>query len=247
MKLKLSLLSLFASVALSVPNASAGFFLGSALLSWDTTGQPGDEASLQATVTDPNLQTGALNLLTRVGVVGDTLHASAPGTFYSKMWTKAFDQSNRYLTFTVAPAEGFQLTLDSLQFSIAGTNTAPNTGRWGYSIDGGASFVFMSDILLTSSTSPELLTWTFDTPLVTTEGVEFRFWAFGDTAIKPDSAVSGGGGIRLGNNSTDPDLVLNGTVQAIPEPSTYALLGLALTGLVMVHIRAKRLKAIQVS
>jgi PEP-CTERM motif len=250
MKLHISFLGLFVATALSLSNASADMFIGTALLSWDTSGQDGTETSLAATVNDPNVSTGGtLNVLTeQAGVKGapTPLPTTAPGTLYSVGWSRSddFNQSTNYLSFSVAAAAGFELTLDSLDFAISGTATAPKTGRWGYSLDGGQTFVFGTDFLLDSSKTPGTETWTFDSPVVVTNSIEFRFWSYGATSVN-GGTTSGLGGVRLGNGSDSPDLVLNGSSSAIPEPSTYVLFGLAAAGLLVIHNRSKRFKTRQ--
>ena len=200
---------------------------------WDVSGHgsPAD-ATLTASTINPALNTGAtLNTLSRTGVTA----ASAGNSFSSTGWnTGAFDQTVKFDTFTISPNSN--ITLTDLQFAMNGSNTAPNQGLWGYSIDGG-SFVFGTAgdggaFTLTNPAPAGLATWNFgDFSVTSSDTVEFRFWAFGSTAINSTAAAASTGTVRIANFSGN-DLVLNGTAAAIPEPATVGLIGLGLAGVV---------------
>jgi hypothetical protein len=203
------------------------------LLSWDMSGIAGNSTSVTALTIASNLETTAgLNTLTRTGLTAATLANS----FNSSNWTltNTFDESNKYISFSLTPSPGYQFTSSNISYAINGTNTAPNTGRWGYKI-GSGSFILQDTFSLGSAT-PSLATWSF-TEFTTTETVEFRFWSFSATSINGGASASGGA-VRIFNISGN-DLVLNGSVTVVPEPTTWALIGLG-TVFVLWRIRRKR-------
>ncbi len=173
-------------------------------------------------------ETVAINLngvpsLSRTGL-GQNAGANS---FNSNSWniTSTFDAGNKYISFTVAPASGYQLSLTGLQYAINGSNTAPRTGRWGYSDDGGANWTFQTDWTILNPTPSSLATWDFE-DFTTANAVEFRFWAYGTSSINGGTSAASGT-VRIANISGN-DLILNGSV--IPEPGTAGLVALGLFG-----------------
>jgi hypothetical protein len=69
---------------------------------------------------------------------------------------------------------------------------------------------------------------------VSATSVEFRFWAYGTNSIYNTTSLIGGT-TRI-NNIAGNDLILNGTVTAVPEPSTLSMIGLGLFGMWHLHI-----------
>ena len=190
------------------------------LLSWEMSGQPGNQSFDNADTIDPGLSNAAsLNSLTRVTLNAETLSNS----FNSSGWntTNTRNDSADYITFTLQPISGNQMSLTTLQYVISGSNTAPGTGQWGYSI-GGGTFTYQAPFSIATTASSA--TWNF-TDFTTTQAVEFRFWAYGTTAVNSANPSTSAGTVRI-TNIAGNDLVLNGSTALVPEPSTYAMMGL---------------------
>jgi hypothetical protein len=216
------ILAVVAAVALGAHTARTDI-----ILAWEISGDSSPEGTVADTIIAGINTGGSLNALTSVGL-GIT---STANSFSRNGWnlTDTFSESDDYVTFTLQPTSGNQLTLTSLDFKINGSGSNPNNGRWGYSI-GGGSFVLQPTF--TISTTLALATWDF-ADFTTTQSVEFRFWSFGAGNSSGGGASASTGTVRVPGNTAGNDLVLNGTVTAIPEPGTFALLGLGALGLWM--------------
>jgi hypothetical protein len=229
MKKLLSLLGLTTAMFVSAVQAQE-------LLTWQMSGVATTN-SLPSASTAANLLTGgSLNALTRLTVSNN----NAANAFAGNNWnlTSTFDESQRYFTFTLQPDSGYEMTLTGLGYTINGSNTAPNTGRWGYSINGGA-FTLQDTFTIPFALPSSLNTWDF-ADFTTTDAVEFRFWGFGNVSINGATPATAGA-LRIGNGVVaGSDLVLNGSVALVPEPSTTALIGLAGAALAAFVIRRRR-------
>ncbi|MCS7048758.1 MAG: PEP-CTERM sorting domain-containing protein [Verrucomicrobiae bacterium] len=195
------------------------------LLVWDVSGDNSPVELTADVLIDANLSLApANNKLTRVGVIQNT----GANSYNSRNWniTNTFDENDKYITFQLQPVSGFQMTLTSLQYAINGSNTGPGTGRWGYRV-GSGPFTLQTPFNIPFTLGPTLATWDFP-DFTTDQLVEFRFWAYGSTSI--NGGTSGvNGTVRIGNIAGN-DLILNGSTEIIPEPSTAVLLVLGLLG-----------------
>jgi len=196
------------------------------ILGWELAGEgtPVVTSSIAETK-DANLtSSSSYNSLTRTG-----LGASAAGNaFSSNGWnlTNTFNENDDYISFSLLPSSGYQVTLESLNYVMNGSNTAPGTGRWGYRIGTGA-FLLQNSFNITFALPTSPVVWDFD-DITTTEAVEFRFWAYGATSIN-NGVSAATGAVRVGNIAGN-DLVLNGSVTVIPEPSASMLVLAGLFG-----------------
>jgi hypothetical protein len=128
---------------------------------------------------------------------------------------------NNYVGFTVKANTGYQLNLTDLFYVNTGgigSNNATSF-NWGYRVDGG-SWTLKGEVPYDGNA--DLVTWTFDQPIVTTGTVEIGFFS---------SATNLSGYTVPTLNLNGNDISLNGTVTpaAVPEPSTigFAAAGLA--------------------
>ena len=202
------------------------------ILGWDMSGQTGSQANqLAGTIDGDLLTTAGLNDLTRTGLNA----SSAANSFSSQNWNiGAFSDANDYISFTLQAASGFGLDLWSLDYRSNGSGTAPGTGRWGYRI-GSGSWTYQTEWAM--STTSTAGSWDMADVTGITDSVEFRFWVYGSTSITGGASSTGGSG-RLGPNAAGNDVVLNGTIGAIPEPTVLALL--AIGGLAIVRFARRR-------
>lgn len=199
---------------------SVGMTQAQTLLTWDLSGV-NSPATAPSTTTAANLDTtSGLNTLLKTGLGTVT----ANNSFNSNNWnlTDTFDESNKYISFTLQASSGYEATFESIQYVINGSPSGPGTGRWGYSINGG-SFVLQDTFTIPNSLPGSLATWDF-TDFTTDQDVEFRFWAYGTVSTSGGTSAAAGS-VRVANISGN-DLVLNGSVAAIPEPSSLAFIGL---------------------
>jgi hypothetical protein len=188
------------------------------LLTWDVQGVSGNVTTLTANTTAADLETtSGLNTLSRTTLVP----APAGNSFSSNTWNiGTFNEATNYFSFSLTPTAGNQATFTNLQYHINGSNTAPGTGRWGYSVGGGA-FTLQDTFAITFTAPGSLATWDFE-DFTTPSSVEFRFWASGATSISGITSANTGT-VRISNIAGN-DLVVNGSVAPIPEPTVVGLI-----------------------
>jgi hypothetical protein len=216
-----SALTLLFSVATLSPVANAANVLG-----WDLAGD-NSPTTKAAEVIDTNLNPSVTyNTLSRTGLTLTT----ANNSFNSNNWniSNTFDQTSKYISFSLLPKSGYEMTLESLSYVMNGSNTAPGTGRWGFRIGTSESFTLQNTFAMAFALPSSSAVWDF-TDFTTSDVVEFRFWVYGASSINGGVSASTGS-VRIGN-ITGNDLVLNGSVTAVPEPSVSSLLLGGLFGL----------------
>lgn len=215
-----------ALTAITLVFAVASSARADVLLSWETAGLAGNEASLNSSVTATGL---AVSTLTRGA--GITAVAGA-NRFNSNQFNNGGTRTiaingNDYLTFAVTNLVDKPLSLSTLDAFFTRVSTGPNTFEWQYSLDNfatagvtiGSSFSFTS----LSGSAPQMnLTGIGALQNINpSTTVTFRLYGWGATNNTAGHFAIGGG--------AGPDLVLTGV---LPEPASAALvaIGLALLG-----------------
>lgn len=195
------------------------------ILAWDLSGDTSPVTAAADTIDGTLDTTAGLNELSRTGLN----NPGGANAFNGNNWnaTDTFSTDNDYFSFSLSPGPLQALRLESLQYLHNGSGTAPNNGRWGFSVNGGA-FTLQTAFTLPFALPGAVSTWDFDDVEIDQDDtVEFRFWAYGATSINGGAANGTGGSVRVGNIAGN-DLILNGSV--VPEPGSLAFMGLGALG-----------------
>jgi len=189
--------------------------------------------SLAPTVTTANITGGSFS--STDGTASFTTSNSSPvssgytgstGSYYlnSNHWTSA---SSNSLQFTITPASGYELDLSSISFGYYTSGTGPSS----YSITIGTNTPLTGSITQGSSS------WS----LVSIPSLTTVVSSATTITVTFSGASSTAGTIHL----DDFSLIGNVTLSAVPEPSTYALIGgVAALGLVGIQrFRSRRMKS----
>ena len=195
------------------------------ILAWDFAGNAGNEATVNSTTTDPNLNVSAISR--GAGLSANALADSYSSSSFSSTSTSLNDAiaNNDYLQFTVSPQSGFRVSLSSLNATFRRSATGPNTFQWQYSLDGfatpginvGPTITYtgtetngVAQPAIDLSAVPALQNVAFPNT------VTFRLYGW--------NASSTAGTFALGR-LTGNDLALGGTVEAIPTAALATIEG----------------------
>ena len=180
-----------------------------------------------------NLTASAFASFTGAGTTG----TNSPGSttagggggayFIASNWRSS---DSNYLYFTLTPANGFQLTLTSFSFYYASTGTGPTSASLSSSADGYASA--LGTYSLTQQSGGSLLASDWHQA-----GSSITLSALSGTVLRLSATGASG---STGSFRVDA-VTLNGTVSAIPEPSTYAVAA-GLMGLLFVVWKRQRIR-----
>jgi hypothetical protein len=234
--MKKTLLTILSLAALSL----AGVNAQTVITSWNFFGQ---NSTTNPTTSDPYLVTPNLasSTLSRgAGAAASVGNNSFRTTGFGNSTLSI--TSNRYFEFTLTPASGFMTSVTALNANMAGTASffaSPGTqNQFAFSTNGVDFTAIGTPVTRTAAG----YLGNIDTSAVTelqnfTNAVTFRFFAVGQTN-------TGGWGFTSGNATSAADgLIVTGSVNVVPEPSTWALIGL---GSAFVLWRIRRKKSTQV-
>lgn len=189
------------------------------ILAWDLLGAGGDEASIAATT--QNFAGPAASLTRGPGLIAIALTNGFNSNGFTAAGTIANATANGdYYQFSFTTPSDTVMSFSDLDANFRRTNLAPNTFQWQYNI--GAGFVgigspFSFTGLDTNGTNqPDIiLSGISDLQNVAPgSSVTFRLLAAGANNFSPQFGIG-----RLSGN----DLVLNGSMSSVPEPTSLAL------------------------
>jgi hypothetical protein len=127
---------------------------------------------------------------------------------------------NLYISFTITPQTSYQVTFTDLTSDPrrVGTTDGPTSFYWGIRINEGSGYgAWTFSDVMTFGALGTFQPWDFAD--VTTSGsVQFGFFAYGGT----NPARGASPGAETGNYEVQ-EISVNGSVSAVPEPSTVAL------------------------
>jgi hypothetical protein len=202
-----------------------------AIYGFGPTGTP----TLAATSSASNVTTSSFASFTGSGTTG----TSSPGSstagggggayFTSANWRSS---DGNYVYFTITPADGYQVSLTSFSYYYASTSTGPNS----------LSLFSSSDSYTSSLSGTQSLTKQAGGDLLSTDWHQ-NSGSISLTFTSPTTFRLTGTGASISTGSLRLDAVtLNGSVSAIPEPSTYGAIvgGLALIGALWHRRRQRR-------
>lgn len=127
--------------------------------------------------------------------------------------------SGKSVTFEVSVDDGYQMSLTSFFYMTSRIGGAGPTrltlGAWGYRVDNGNGYGewTLSEFALGPNGSSA--TWTFAEPVLVTDTIQFGFFAAG--------ATQAGGLVNVTGGRTGDDMIVSGTISAVPEPSSLLL------------------------
>ncbi|MBU2447484.1 MAG: hypothetical protein KJ666_18175, partial [Bacteroidetes bacterium] len=106
----------------------------SQILAWETNGLAGNEATVNSTTTNVNLNTSTLS---RGGGINPSALSNAfSSTSFSGTTLANALSSNQFLQFTVSASAGYKVSLSTLDANFRRSTTGPNKFQWQYSLDG---------------------------------------------------------------------------------------------------------------
>jgi hypothetical protein len=204
-----------------------------AILGWDFTGQS-NQVTAASTFADTGI--GASVLSRGAGAAASTANNSFRTTGFQNNGISLANTDYFEFTLTITDPS-LDLALASIDARFAGTaafSAAPGVEMaYAYSLDGGASFTLLSSFtqIGNGASSYDLTGVTALQSVTSANPVTFRFFASGQTTT---------GGWGYNNLNTQPGQAFGLVVNAVPEPSTYALLALTGGALALYRFRTKR-------
>ena len=221
---RLSPMKMKSSLSLSLVLATAAPLANAAILAqWDTSGFLGTETSIAST----NVATGIT--VTAIGIGSELSTSGGGGGMNTTSWSTALNgTAGNYYGFSITVGVNYELTLTTWEFTARSSNTGPGNFAIRYS---GDSYAASLATFSTSGSSYGAVTIDLSSVGTLEAGTyEFRVGLVNATQSDGVGTVETTGTHRIMNygstssTASSTPINLNGTVEAIPEP-TSALLG----------------------
>lgn len=217
--------SLIALALVALPGAVAGA-RAELLVSYSTAGLPSGSTSVAAAGVAAGLSAGDL----KIGPGLSTPAAGTTGTLTATGFptlAQSFDINADYFTFSVTPVANTTFDLSDLSLVQRANSAGPASFQVRTSLDGFAAAIGGTQTTSKGTAWVEKVVGFGASFSGLTTPVEFRVYGF-------NSSLSGGS-FQLSDSGRLPAVTLNGTVraaQAVPEPSTVALLAVGIVAVV---------------
>lgn len=205
-------------IAMVVWVLSTAFVAQAGIVTFDLSSQPGNQSSTSPVVAS---NVFASSLVRGPGIAA----ASGAGSINASGFTTipAIDLSD-YFQFTVSAAEGYALNATQLAFGERRSASGVREFTVRTSLDAFQSFNFERTVSLPDDAN-------LRNHVIDLEGIS-NFQGTVDIRIYGYASEASSGTWRLVNHNEQGGVVLNGSVTAVPEPSSLVLLGaMAGTGL----------------
>lgn len=191
------------------------------IVQYDLDGEPGDQ-EFSAPATE-NAGISGLNMARGPGISP----SSAGDSFSSNGWDDIASDEFMSFGFSVDPLS--LASLENLQITTRSSNTGPGNLGLFHSGDG-----FTTSLHTFTQSGSDFLDSTVDLSSLSnlTGTQEFRIYALNDTSAN-GGTISAAGTFRIANfdeGGGAGGVTFNGTVSAVPEPSSFSVFGLAVLG-----------------
>lgn len=229
------------SAAILAMSVSAGA-VADTIVDWNLDGTPGTQPAQAVASAAAHVIGGSISR----GAGLDTGGTACSSCFYSRGWdaTTSGNGSADYFSFGFSVEAGYAVDLASLEIGTRASGTGPGTLGLFSSLDNYAAALYTFNQAGTPSGTGNL-NQSIDLSTLgnITGSVDFRIYEIGNTQSDGSGATSSSGTFRLTNyyvaGASDHNMMLTGTVAAIPEPESYALFlsGLSLIGFMVARRR----------